>query len=192
LDDSSSLRASSSSSFSALKRSPKVGALSLSSLPPLSGVSSSTLRTDAALLPFDKPLGDSARARFGVGAAKLWTPCAYDEKALELVELGKRGGDLARPSFDDDPSTGDFALAALAKGGEDEINMSNAERFTGAVDGAEGRLWPGMANGDTDLAGVDGAIASGLLCEEGRLPKEDLEENTLLPLTDAKGELVEA
>ncbi len=168
-----------------------MGALSLSSLPPLSGVSSSALRTDAALLPFDKPFGDSARARFGVGAAKVWTPCAYDEKALELAELGKRGGDLARPSFDDDPSTGDFALAALAKG-EDEVNMSNAERFTGAVDGAEGKLWPGTANGDTDLAGVDGVVASGVFCEEGRLPKEDLEEKMLLPLTDAKGELVEA
>ena len=148
--------------------------------------------TDDALLPcpFDKPFGDSARARLGVGAAKLWTPCAYDEKAFELAELEKRGGDLARPSLDDDPSRGDFALTALAKGDEDEANMSNAERFTGAVDGAEGGLWPGTENGDTDLAGVDGVVASCVFCEEGRLPKEDLEEKMFL--TDVKGELVEA
>ena len=68
-------------------------------------------------------------------------------------------------------------------GGEDETNMPNAERFTGAVD-AEGGLRPGTANGDTDLADVDGVVASGIFCEEGRLPKEDLEEKMLLLLAD--------
>lgn len=109
------------------------------------------------------------------------------------MALENLGGDLARPSFDDGPSTGDFDLAALAKGDADDVNISNAERFTGAVDGAEDWLWPLTANGDTDFAGVDGTVAGGGLCEEGMLLKEDLaEEKMFLPLTEVKGVLVEA
>ena len=103
--------------------------------------------------------------------------------------LENLGGDLARPSFDDGPSTGDLDLVALAKGDADDANISNAERFAGAVDGT----WPLTANGDTDFAGVDGTVAGGGLCEEGRLLKEDLaEEKMFLPLAEAKGVLVEA
>ena len=107
-----------------------------------------------------------------------------------LATLGNRGGDLARPSFDGVPSAGDFDLATLAKGDVDEAKTSNAERFTGAVDGSLGVLG---INGDGDLTGVDGMAAGAELCEEGRLPKEDLaEEKIFWPLTEAKGELVEA
>lgn len=105
--------------------------------------------------------------------------------------LENRGGDFARPSFDDDPSAGDFDL--VANGDPDDTNISNAERFAGEVDGTKDWLWPLPANGDTDLTGVDGAVGSGGLCDEGRLLKEDLaEEKMFLPLTEAKGVLEEA
>lgn len=100
---------------------------------------------------------------------------------------------MARPSFDDGPSTGDFDLAAFAKGDADDANISNAERFAGAADGAEDWLWPLTINDDADFTGVDGTVGGGELCEEGMLLKEDLaEEKIFLPLTEVKGVLVEA
>jgi hypothetical protein len=83
----------------------------------------------------DEPVGDSARARFGTGMAKLCTPAAYEENALELAELVRRLGDLALPNLEVDPSTGDFDRATEEKGDEVDAEAPNPDRFVAEVEG---------------------------------------------------------
>lgn len=80
----------------------------------------------------DELLGEPARARFCTGMAKLCTPLAYNENAVELAEL-RRGGDLALPNLEVDPCTGDFDRATEEKGDDGDAKASNPKRFVAEV-----------------------------------------------------------
>jgi hypothetical protein len=86
----------------------------------------------------DELVGEPARGRFDTGTAKLCSPLAYDENALELAELVRRAGDLALPNLEVDPSTGDFDRATEEKGDEVDAYAPNPERFVAEVEGVGG------------------------------------------------------
>lgn len=96
--------------------------------------------------------------------------------------MARRGGDLALPNLDEDPSTGDFDRAAETKGDEVDAKASNPERF--------------VAEDEEDSPGAENLGSGGTgvwLTGEGEGVKDDLlDENIFWPLTAAKGELVDA
>lgn len=134
----------------------------------------------------DELVGELALARFCAGTAKLCTPPAYREKALELAGFPRRGGDLALPSLDVEPNIGDFDRVADENGDVEEANASKPERFRGVKvneepDGSFGLIM----NGET-------GVAAGFIGGRGGGDVALLDENMFCPLTAANGELEDA
>jgi len=112
--------------------------------------------------------------------AKLCSPAEYDENALELAALLRRG-DLALPNLDVDPRTGDFDRAAEEKGDDVDVKASNPERF--------------VAEAEEDSPEEDKSDRGGTgvwLMGKGADGDDLLDENIFWPLTAAKGELEDA
>lgn len=134
----------------------------------------------------DSPSGGvPARARFDTGTAKACAPPeAYDVNALAflLADARARGGDLERRALLE-------GLDAEAKGDAEPANASKPVRLAavGVVVICSGE--PSFPNEDcAKLEEGEGDIGAGLEKDKdlGRLPK------MLWPLTEAKGELVDA
>ena len=123
-----------------------------------------------------------------MGTAKLCAVPAYEANgfAFKLAVFVRRGGDFARPNLDGDPGTGNFAFMETKGEGEDE-NASKPDRLVavgvlGEVDDSPS-LGMNAAERGTAGAGIDGGEGALLLL---------LDANTFWPLTEAKGELVDA
>lgn len=143
------------------------------------------------------PSGDPARARFGMGTAKAWAPLdAYDVNGLTaFVVRARRGGDLGLSAFEP-RAVGDLARATEAKGETEPEKASNPVRLVavGAECDGSPRVCNEVAQGDD----------SGNFIVEGEGGREDVEgtlesdaslellPKIFCPLTEAKGELVDA
>ena len=121
-----------------------------------------------------------------MGTAKLCTVPAYEANgfAFGLTVFVRRGGDFARPNLDGDPGTGNFAFTETKGEGEDE-NASKPDRLVavGVLEVDDSPSLGMKAERGTAGAGIDGGEGALLLL---------LDANTFWPLTEAKGELVDA
>jgi len=122
-----------------------------------------------------------------MGTAKLCTVPAYEENgfAFKLAEFVRRGGDFARPNLDVGPDTGSFAFIE-AKGEVEDENASKPDRLeaVGVLEEVDDSPSLGMnAERGTAGTGIDGGVGA-------LLPL--LDANRFWPLTEAKGEFVDA
>lgn len=123
-----------------------------------------------------------------MGTAKLCAVPAYEANgfgAFRLAVFVRRGGDFARPNLAVDPDTGSFAFME-AKGEAEDENASNPDRLVavGVLEEVDDSPSLGMdAERGAAGAGIDGGGGVLLLL---------LDANRFWPLTEAKGELVDA
>lgn len=93
----------------------------------------------------------------------------YAEKAFALPGVARLEGDFGRPSLEEDPSTGDLALVAVAKGELVDAKASKPDRLTGvdaAVDDFEDSPRTVENDDAAESAGLGATDGEGLALSE--------------------------
>lgn len=184
---------SSSSSLLALSRSPKLTpfSFSLSSGLSLSADAATEVSADGpASAQLSPSAGDPDPDRLCAGVANACAPpVAYAENAFTRAGEWCRVGDLLLLPNTGAAGGGDLGrFAADANGDELEAKASKPVRFR--PDSREGELGIEVIKDEELRTGVGDEIGLGAMLELAH--GDGLVENKLGPLTDAKGEFVEA